>query len=255
MILVRWKVGGEMKRLAVLSLLLLVLAACNTTNESASNENVANNDVNEIENNEENSENNVKEENEADDAEGNDSKPAAKVEEQAKEEPQPSASTPATKEAAPKTKVEKKDSPKKTEEKQGVEKPEKKETTKKTEKKEDKKVEKDNPEQMLISMAEDIMKAQFNKDVGYLESIISKGTKMEGNSFVFNNVTYPHKQDFFTEETASELSFRYPHKNSEESYVIGYAAKDKVNDYSFVIDFEFVLEDGKWKMNDMDVNK
>jgi len=223
-----------MKRLAVLSLLLLVLAACNTTNESAPNENGANNDVNEIENN---NENNVNEENEADDVVNNNNNQTSNEEGQSKEEPQQSSSTSESKEKTPKTTVEKKDSPKKTE------------------KKEDKPVEKDNPEQMLISMAEKVMEAQFNKDTDYLKSVISKGTKIEGASFSFNDVTYPHKQEFFTKETASELSFRYPHKNSEESYIIGYAAIDKVNDYSFVIDFEFVLEDGEWKMNDMDVNK
>lgn len=230
-----------MKRLAVLSLLLLVLAACNTTNKSEPNENLANNNVNEIENNEENNENdkenNVNEESEADDLVNEDNNQASNTEEESTEDPQESSSKSESKEETPKTTVEKKDSPKKSE------------------KKEDKPVEKDNPEQMLISMAEDIMKAQFDKDTDYLKSVISKGTKIEGNSFSFNNVTYPHQQDFFTKETASELSFRYPHKNSEESYIIGYAAVDKVNDYSFVIDFEFILENGEWKMNDMDVNK
>lgn len=213
-----------MKRLIVLSLLLLVLAACNTTKEPAANENTADNKVNEIENNENNKENNENEAAEKDEV--NTTPPA----ETPKEEEKP-------KEEAPKTSVEKK------------------EPSNDASKKEEKPVEKDNPEQMLISMAEKIMQAQFDKDVSYLKSVISKGTKIEGETFSFNNVTYPHKQEFFTKETASDLSFRYPHKNNEESYIIGFAAIDEVNEHSFVIDFEFVLENGEWKMNDMDVNK
>ncbi|MEJ8778352.1 hypothetical protein [Pseudogracilibacillus sp. ICA-222130] len=113
----------------------------------------------------------------------------------------------------------------------------------------------DDTEEELIALGEKIFQAQFDEDIDFLTSILSSGTKIKDNTFSFENVTYPHEQDFFTEETASDIEFRYTHENDETSYIVGFAAQDEVNEYSFVIDFEFIQEDGKWKMNDMDINK
>lgn len=113
----------------------------------------------------------------------------------------------------------------------------------------------DDTEKELITLGEKIFQAQYDEDIDFLTSILSSGTKINDKTFSFENVTYPHEQEFFTEETASDIEFRYTHENDETSYIVGFAAKDEVNEYSFVIDFEFIQEDGKWKMNDMDINK
>ncbi|MBO1003664.1 hypothetical protein ACFSKI_12615 [Pseudogracilibacillus auburnensis] len=109
----------------------------------------------------------------------------------------------------------------------------------------------------LVELTNNIFNAQFNKDYDFLQSILSKGSKLdkENNKFMFENVTYPHEQALFTEKTAGDLEFRYTNENNADSVVVGFAAVDYEKEYSFVIDFEFVQEDGKWKMNDMDVNK
>jgi len=229
-----------MKRIAVLALVLLILTACGISNNTESNENKANDPVNEIEENENNKEEVVdKEENDEKKKETETNQDTEDTEKE-KESNAP-LKTDKPKEDTPKTEVEKKD---------------KQEKLENEEKKDEKQpVEKENPEQMLIGLAEKIIDAQYKQDTDYLKSVISKGTKIEGDLFSFENVTYPHKQEFFTKETASDLSFRYTQPNGEKSYIVGFAAVDKVKDYSFVIDFEFILENGKWKMNDMDVNK
>ena len=116
---------------------------------------------------------------------------------------------------------------------------------------------KEDPEKELVDLTKKIFAAQNSQDYAFLESVLSKGSKLDkkNNTFTFNNVTYPHKQEFITEKNAGKLEFRYTHENSPDSFIVGYGAIDYENESSFVIDFEFIREDEKWKMNDMDINK
>ncbi|MEI3605308.1 hypothetical protein SPD48_06345 [Pseudogracilibacillus sp. SE30717A] len=109
----------------------------------------------------------------------------------------------------------------------------------------------------IVDLAYKVFDAQNKKDYDYLESIISKGTTIEkkNNIFKFNNVTYPHEQPFLTKKDVGELEFRYTHEEKADYVIVGFGAIDYENESSFTIDFEFIKENGKWKMNDMDINK
>lgn len=111
--------------------------------------------------------------------------------------------------------------------------------------------------QEIVDLAKKIFDAQNDHDYDFLQSVISKGTKLdkENNKFVFENVTYPHEQEFLTDDNLGELEFRYTHEDSADSVIVGFGAIDYENESSFVVDFEFIKDDGKWKMNDMDINK
>lgn len=111
--------------------------------------------------------------------------------------------------------------------------------------------------QHLIDLANKIFDAQKVQDYSFLESIISKGTKIDQNSdtFYFENVTYPHEQPFLTKEDLGEIEFRYTHENNKDSIIVGFGIINYEDEFSYVVDFEFVNEDGTWKMNDMDINK
>lgn len=109
----------------------------------------------------------------------------------------------------------------------------------------------------LVDVTYDIFAAQNELDYDFLNSILSKGSKLdkENNTFSFENVTYPHEQEFLTEKNARDLEFRYTHENDDGSVIVGLAAMNHEEGYSYVIDFTYIQEDGKWKMNDMDINK
>lgn len=109
----------------------------------------------------------------------------------------------------------------------------------------------------LVDLTFAIFEAQNNEDYDFLASILSSGASMDEdtNVFTFDDVTYPHEQEFITEENGGDLEYRYTDDENENSVIVGFAAVDYENEYSFVIDFEFVKEDGSFKMNDMDINK
>lgn len=112
-------------------------------------------------------------------------------------------------------------------------------------------------EEELIDLTHEIFDAQNEKDYEFLQSILSKGSKLdeENDKFIFENVTYPHEQEFLTEEDIGELEFRYTHEEDADATIVGYAAVNYETESSFTIDFQFIREDGNWKMNDMDINK
>src|SRR5699024_2048099 len=62
----------------------------------------------------------------------------------------------------------------------------------------------DDTEKELIALGEKIFQAQFDEDIDFLTSVLSSGSKINDKTFSFENVTYPHEQEFFTEETASD---------------------------------------------------
>lgn len=108
----------------------------------------------------------------------------------------------------------------------------------------------------VVDLAYDIFDAQHKKDYGFLESVAAKGTKVDrdNNKFIFENVTYPFEMDFLTKEDLGNLEFRYTHEEDGIVYV-GFGAIHSGDKSSFVIDFQFVQENGKWKMQSMDINK
>lgn len=108
----------------------------------------------------------------------------------------------------------------------------------------------------IVHLAYDIFAAQDRKDYDFLESIAAEGTKIDrkNNKFSFENVTYPFEMEFFTKEDLGNLEFRYTHEEDGVVYV-GFGAINYEEESSFVVDFEFVEEGGKWKMRSMDINK
>ena len=111
--------------------------------------------------------------------------------------------------------------------------------------------------QEIIDLSYDIMKAQDKQDYDFLQSILSSGTKLnkKNNKLKFENVTYPHEQKFLTEKDIGELEFRYTHETDNDSVIVGFGAINYETESSFTIDFEYIRENGNWKMNDMDLNK
>lgn len=109
----------------------------------------------------------------------------------------------------------------------------------------------------VVALAYEIFDAQDKKDYSFLESVAAKGTKVdkENNQFVFEDVTYPFEMEFFTKEDLGELEYRYAHEKDANHVIVGFGAIHTGDQSSFVIDFEFVKEDGKWKMKSMDINK
>lgn|SRR5690625_1072938 len=152
-----------------------------------------------------------------------------------------------------------KEAPEKAERKESKEQQEKTDTNSNESKStgEQKKKSEKNDEQQLIDMANKIFTAQKKKDFDYLESVRSSGTKIDRKNalFSFNNVTYPHEQPFLTEDDLGEIEHRFVHETDEGSIIVGFGIINYETESSFTVDFEFVKENGSWKMNDMDLNK
>lgn len=120
----------------------------------------------------------------------------------------------------------------------------------------DNKVDSDDPEQ-LVRLSWEIFKAMDEGNSDFLTAILSTGSKVHPaeKMFTFENVLYPHEQDFITSKNGEDLEYRYTNAEDPDAVIIGFAAVDYENEYSYVIDIEFIKEDGVWKMNDMDINK
>src|SRR5699024_11230292 len=101
----------------------------------------------------------------------------------------------------------------------------------------------------VVHLAYDIFAAQDRKDYGFLESVAAKGTTIdrENNQFSFENVTYPFEMNFFTKEDLGTLELRYTHEEKGVVHV-GFGAINYKEESSFVVEFEFVKEDGAWKL-------
>jgi len=202
--------GSTLKRIIFVSLLILLLAACNSPQETSPDDNEALNE-------EEQMEEPVEQEKEVDQekAENTQEEPAEETSESSEEE----------KEDNPSSKIEENEEADKHQE--------------------------------LVDLAYDIFEAQNNQDYDFLQSVLSKGTKLDkkNNTFHFENVTYPHDQKFLTEEELGEVEFRYTHEESTDEVIVGFGAINYEEESSFTIDFVFIHEDDTWKMNDMDINK
>lgn len=112
-------------------------------------------------------------------------------------------------------------------------------------------------EDQLVDVTYDIFAAQRKLDFDYLESVLSKGSKIDRDKkvFIFNNVKYPHEQEILDGIKEEHLEYRYTHEEDKDSIIVGFAAIDYENESSFTIDFQYIKENGNWKMNDMDINK
>lgn len=111
-------------------------------------------------------------------------------------------------------------------------------------------------EEQLTELGFNIFEAQRNEDYNYLKEVLSKGSSLnkENKSFTFENVTYPHEQKFI-QANKDDIEFRYTHEENAETFIVGFAVIDYEAESSFTIDFQFMKQDGEWKMNDMDMNK
>lgn len=107
----------------------------------------------------------------------------------------------------------------------------------------------------IVHLAYDIFAAQDRKDYDFLQSVAAKGTKVDrkNDKFSFENVTYPFEMDFFSKEDLGTLELRYTHE--EDGIVhVGFGAINYDEEYSFVVEFEFVKEGDAWKLLSMDIN-
>src|SRR5690625_2880643 len=112
-------------------------------------------------------------------------------------------------------------------------------------------------EDQLVDLTYDIFAAQRNLDYDYLESVLSEGSTLDRDKdmFIFNNVKYPHEQELLSDVKEEHLEFRYINDENEEYTIIGFAAIDYENESSFTIDFQYIHENGKWKLNDMEIGR
>lgn len=102
-----------------------------------------------------------------------------------------------------------------------------------------------------------IFEAQNENDYDFLQAVLSSGSSLneEHHIFTFENTTYPHEQEFIVVDDAKDLEHRYTHEVESGIANVGFASIDYEKEYSYVIEFEYVDEDGRWKLNDMDINK
>lgn len=107
----------------------------------------------------------------------------------------------------------------------------------------------------IVHLAYDIFAAQDRKDYDFLKSVAAKGTTVHTgkDKFSFENVTYPFEMEFFTKEDLATLELRYTHEEDNIVHV-GFGAINYEEESSFVVEFEFVKEDGAWKLLSMDIN-
>src|SRR5699024_9028397 len=232
-----------MKRLLIVGAVMLLLAACNTSEDAASKE------EKQIENKQDLTEEQEKGEKEEADSEANSEQEEVETEEysEAEKDNPTDSNTSVNDQAEDDGKNEQKEKTPETV-------LEKKETNSKKDKEE--KQEDGSNHQELIDLAYAILDAQDKKDYTYLQSVLSSGSSLnkKKNEFSFEEVTYPHTQEFLTEKDIGELEIRYTHEEND-LVIVGFGAINYETESSFVIDFQFVKEDSAWKMKDMDINK
>lgn len=117
--------------------------------------------------------------------------------------------------------------------------------------------EKVDPEKDIVAFGFAVFDAQINEDYDYLESVLSKGSSIdrENHTIQFDQAASPHQFEFITEEDRANTGERYIQDEDDGSVIVGYEVIDYANESSYIIDVQFIKEDGEWKVNDMDVNK
>jgi len=117
--------------------------------------------------------------------------------------------------------------------------------------------EKVDPEKDIVGFGFEVFDAQINEDYDYLESVLSKGSSIdrEKHTIQFDQAASPHSFEFITKEDRANTGERYIQDEDDGSVIVGYEVIDYANESSYIIDVQFIKEDGEWKVNDMDVNK
>lgn len=106
-------------------------------------------------------------------------------------------------------------------------------------------------------VATDIIWAQINKDYDYLKSVASEGVTVneKNNTVVFNNKEASHTFEFLTGIEKEDLEFRFVEGEDSDRAIVGFAAIDYENEYSYVIEMILNQVNGAWKLTAMDINK
>lgn len=97
--------------------------------------------------------------------------------------------------------------------------------------------------------------AQREKDIEAINNYLATTATYDdkADNFYFDDITYPHEMERF-EIKDEDLEYRYTQEEADY-VIIGYASVNYEEEYSFVIDFMWVQEDGQWKIKDMEMNK
>lgn len=103
-----------------------------------------------------------------------------------------------------------------------------------------------------VHLAYDILEAQVNKDYAFLKDIASNEMKVDEskNRLIFDGFAL----DFFTEEDLGDIEYRFTHEDEGKLYV-GLASVDYEKESSFVLEFQFIEEESRWKLAYLDMNK
>lgn len=110
-------------------------------------------------------------------------------------------------------------------------------------------------EELLSEETYNFFIAQREKDIETMNSYLATTATYDekADNFYFDDITYPHEMERF-EIKDEDLEYRYTQEEADY-VIIGYASVNYEEEYSFVIDFMWVQEDGQWKIKDMEMNK
>lgn len=106
-------------------------------------------------------------------------------------------------------------------------------------------------------MATNIVWAQMDHDYSYLKSVLDDNVTLDetSNTIKFNTKEASHTFDFLTGVEKDDLEVRFVDGEETDRAIVGLAAIDYENEYSYVIEMIFNDIDGKWKLVSMDINK
>lgn len=117
---------------------------------------------------------------------------------------------------------------------------------------------KSEPEKTNVEdVATDVIWAQIDEDYTYLKSVVGDGVTVnaDNNTIEFNTEEASHTFEFLTGIKEEDLEFRFVEGEDSDRAIIGFAAIDYENEYSYVIEMIFNNIDGVWKLVGMDINK
>ena len=109
----------------------------------------------------------------------------------------------------------------------------------------------------VVDVANEVIWAQIDEDYAYLKSIAGEGVTVneKNNTIEFNNEESSHTFDFLTGINEGDLEFRFVDGEDTDRVIVGFAAIDYENEYSYVTEMIFKHEAGEWKLVSMDINK
>lgn len=109
----------------------------------------------------------------------------------------------------------------------------------------------------VVDVATDVIWAQIDEDYAFLKSVAGEGVTVneKNNTIEFNNEEGSHTFDFLTGINEEDLEFRFVEGEETDRAIVGFAAIDYENEYSYVTEMIFKHEAGEWKLASMDINK